>query len=46
MFFIIVLSNLLGVILDFFTPIFGHEMEHYIKIPTADINFNVAMAVI
>ena len=46
LFFIILFSNLLGVFLEFLTPIFGHEMEHFIKIPTADINFNVAMAVI
>lgn len=46
MFFIILLSNLLGVILEFFLNIFGHDVEHFIKIPTADINFNVAMAII
>ena len=46
MFFIIVLSNLLGVFLEFLTPIFGHHMEEFIKIPTADINFNIAMAVV
>ena len=46
MFFIILLSNVLGVFLEFFLNIFGHDVEHYIKIPTADINFNVAMAVI
>jgi F0F1-type ATP synthase membrane subunit a len=46
MFFIIVLSNLLWVFLEFLTPIFGESMEHYIKIPTADINFNIAMAVV
>lgn len=46
MFFVIVLSNLLGVLLEFFTPILGDKMEHFIKIPTADINFNIAMAVI
>lgn len=46
LFFIILFSNLLWVFLEFLTPIFGHEMEHFIKIPTADINFNVAMAVI
>jgi F0F1-type ATP synthase membrane subunit a len=46
LFFIIVFSNLLGVFLEFFLPIFGHWMEHFIKIPTADINFNIAMAII
>jgi F0F1-type ATP synthase membrane subunit a len=30
-----------------FPDLVGHPiLEHYIKIPTADINFNVAMAVI
>lgn len=46
MFFIILLSNLFWVCLELFLPIFGHSMEHYIKIPTADINFNIAMAVV
>ncbi|MCD5382565.1 F0F1 ATP synthase subunit A [Candidatus Gracilibacteria bacterium] len=46
MFFIILLSNLLGVFLEFLIPIFGHHMEEFIKIPTADINFNIAMAVV
>ncbi|QFR39621.1 F0F1 ATP synthase subunit A [Candidatus Gracilibacteria bacterium 28_42_T64] len=46
LFFIILLSNLLGLFLEFLLPVFGHGMEHYIKIPTADINFNVAMAVV
>jgi len=46
LFFIILFSNILGSFLEFFLNIFGHELEHYIKIPTADINFNVAMAVI
>ncbi len=46
LFFIILLSNLLGVFLELFLPIFWHGMEHYVKIPTADINFNVAMAII
>ena len=46
MFFIILLSNVVGVFLEFFLNIFGHDLEHYIKIPTADINFNVAMAII
>lgn len=46
LFFIILFSNLLGVFLELFVPIFGHGIEHYIKIPTADINFNIAMAII
>lgn len=45
LFFIILFSNLLWIILEFFVPIFGHEMEHYIKIPTSDINFNLWMAI-
>ncbi|MDQ7009762.1 MAG: F0F1 ATP synthase subunit A [Candidatus Gracilibacteria bacterium] len=46
LFFIILISNLLGVLLEFLIPVFGHGLEHYIKIPTADINFNIAMAII
>lgn len=46
LFFIILISNLFWVVLELFLPIFGHGMEHYIKIPTADINFNLAMAII
>jgi len=46
LFFIILLSNLWWVLAEFFVPIFWHEMEHFVKIPTTDINFNVAMAVI
>jgi len=52
MFFIILLSNLSWIILDFITPILGYDelkhpiLEKYIKIPTADINFNIAMAVV
>ena len=50
MFFIILFSNLLWVFLDFLNPIFvtnvGHTLSMYIEIPTADINFNVAMALI
>ncbi|NUJ97320.1 F0F1 ATP synthase subunit A [Candidatus Gracilibacteria bacterium] len=45
LFFVILFSNLLGILLEFFVPIFGHEMEHYIKIPTSDINFNLGMAI-
>lgn len=46
LFFIIIISNLLGVFLEFLIPVFGHDIEHYIKIPTADINFNIAMALV
>jgi F0F1-type ATP synthase membrane subunit a len=46
MFFIIIFSNIIGVLLEFLLNIFGHDVEHYIKIPTADINFNVAMAIV
>lgn len=46
MFFLIILSNLLWVLLEFLTPIFWHDIEELVKIPTADINFNVAMAII
>lgn len=54
LFFIILFSNLLGVFLELLLPIFAdvnskesigifHDMVH---IPTSDINFNVAMAMI
>jgi F-type H+-transporting ATPase subunit a len=46
MFFVIIISNLLWVFLDFLSPIFWKSMEHFIKIPTADINFNIAMAIV
>ncbi len=46
LFFIILFSNLFGVFLEFLLPIFGHHMEEYIKIPSSDINFNVAMSLI
>ena len=46
LFFIIIFSNFLWVFLEFLTPIFGHTLESLIKIPTADINFNIAMAII
>lgn len=46
MFFIILISNLLWVFLDFLLPVFWEGLEHAIKIPTADINFNLAMAII
>jgi len=46
MFFIILISNLLWVFLDFLLPVFWEGLDHLIKIPTADINFNLAMAII
>ena len=47
LFFIIIISNLLGVIVEFLMPIIGKdELHHFIVIPTADINFNIAMAII
>ena len=53
-FFIILISNLLGVALEFLLPMFAdvnskeslEAFHHAIIIPTADINFNIAMAVI
>ncbi len=45
-FFIILISNLLGVALELLMPIFWESLHYIISIPTADINFNVAMAVI
>ncbi|MDD3646827.1 MAG: F0F1 ATP synthase subunit A [Candidatus Gracilibacteria bacterium] len=46
LFFVILISNLLGVALEFLLPIFGDSLHHAISIPTADINFNVAMAIV
>lgn len=51
MFFIILTSNLLWVFLEFLLPIFIDENSHnwlekYIIVPTAYINFNVAMALV
>jgi len=50
-FFLILFSNLLWIILDGLLPIFyynwlQHEYEHFISIPSADINFNISMAII
>jgi len=45
-FFIILISNLLGVCLEFLLPIFWDHLHHAITIPTADINFNIAMAIV
>jgi len=47
MFFIILFSNILGLLLDFGLPIFWEEaIAANIMIPTAEINFNIAMAII
>ncbi len=45
LFFLILFSNLLWVFLEFLLPIFWENFEHYIKIPTSDINFNIGMAI-
>ena len=51
-FFLILFSNFMWVIIEFIAPVFwknaeGHYLlEDYISIPTADLNFNIAMAVI
>lgn len=45
-FFIILVSNLLGVALELLLPIFWDNLHHAIIIPTADINFNIAMAIV
>ncbi|MBS8121780.1 F0F1 ATP synthase subunit A [Candidatus Vampirococcus lugosii] len=53
LFFVILISNLLGVFLEILVPVFGNIadtdvslLKKYIDIPTADINFNIAMALI
>lgn len=46
LFFIILFSNLFWVFLELLLPIFWDALHHVIVIPTADINFNVAMALI
>lgn len=50
MFFIILLSNLTWTVLDFIIPTLSEtnkeHFEHFIKIPSSDINFNIAMAII
>ena len=47
MFFIILLSNLFWIVLEFFAPIIAREvLEKFVIIPTADVNFNIAMAII
>lgn len=46
LFFIILFSNLLWVFLEFFLPIFWDDMHHFATIPSADINFNIAMSIV
>jgi len=52
LFFIILFSNLLWIILEIIAPIFwmnkegGFILEHYISIPSWDINFNLSLAII
>jgi len=46
LFFIILFSNLFWVFLELLIPIFWDALHHTIIIPTADINFNIAMALI
>lgn len=51
LFFVILISNLLGVFLEFLAPIFGVDekwefiMEHYITNPTLSLNFTLALSV-
>jgi len=51
LFFVIFFSNLVGILLEFIFPIFGvsengvFHLEHYISVPSGDINFNLALAV-
>ena len=52
LFFIILFSNLFWVFLEFIVPIFWYteawhaHLEHFVRSPTTDINFNLAMAII
>jgi len=52
LFFIIFITNIAGVILDFIAPIFGTNetgsflLGNYILIPSSDIQFNLALAII
>lgn len=46
LFFIILFSNLLWVLVEFLIPINEDFFHHAIRIPSSDINFNVAMAVV
>lgn len=50
LFFVIFLANILGVIIDFVAPVFGTAengeffLANYITIPTADMQFNIALS--
>ena len=52
LFFIILFSNALAIVLELIAPFFGVDenwnflLEHYISVPSADLNFNIALAVI
>ena len=51
LFFIILLSNALAIVLEILAPVFGvssdgvFHIEHYITMPSTDLNFNIALAV-
>ena len=51
LFFINLFSNAFAIVLEIFAPIFGvgenwaFHLEHYISMPSADLNFNIALAV-
>ncbi|MFA5917116.1 MAG: F0F1 ATP synthase subunit A [Candidatus Gracilibacteria bacterium] len=51
LFFMILISNMLGVALEFVAPVFGVDekgefiMEHYIKNPTVSLSFTLALSV-
>lgn len=50
LFFIILFSNAFAIVLEILAPIFGatkdwvFHLEHYISVPSADLNFNIALA--
>ncbi len=51
LFFIILFTNILGIFLDFLAPIFGVSeggfvLEKFIRIPSADVQFNMALAIV
>jgi len=52
LFFIILFSNIFAIVLEVLAPVFGvneawkFHLEHYISVPSADLNFNIALAVI
>ena len=51
LFCVILFSNLMSVLLSLLSPFFGMSpegvfyLEHYITVPSADIHFNLAMAI-